>query len=234
MYDSVTVSEIPHDAAAVAGYVNGHYQTFPTLQTNFPHAHLLSIAVTADADAECLDVERGDARPEQTPAWVKRQIARGVHRPVVYSAVSEMHLVLAALEQHGVKRSDVRVWTAHYTGKPHRCTVECGFDFAGTADATQYTDRALARNLDASLCAANFFTVPKPAAKPKPKKGKLPTPPNVVEHEFKVTGLALTKAQKARRAALADWAQNRLAAGWSWRRIKATKNWRQYVKLGGE
>lgn len=160
MYDSVTLSAIPGNAAAVAGYVDGYWPTFPDVQKGWPHAHHLSIAVTAKADADCLDVEQGDASPAQAPAWVKRQLRRGVARPVVYSSVSQMPAVLAALKRSHVPRSRVRVWTAHYTGKPHRCTAACGFGFDGVADATQYDNRAFRRNLDVSLCAPGFFTPP--------------------------------------------------------------------------
>lgn len=159
MYDSVTVSEIPAQAAAVAGYVNGSYFTWPEIVRSFPHAHKLSVAVNASHDAECLDVESGDATPDEAPSWVRRQIARGVKRPVVYCSTSTAPAVLAQLASHGVARSAIRLWTAHYTGKPHRCTTVCGNGFHGSADATQYTNRALGRNLDASLCAPDFFDV---------------------------------------------------------------------------
>ncbi len=156
MYDSVNLSQVPANAVAVAGYVNGQWPTFPTLKTRFPHARRLSIAVTADADADALDVEKGDATPEQAAAWVKRQSARGLKRPVVYCSVSDAQSVLDTLARAGVQRSAVRLWTAHYTFQPHRCGPQCGFGLTTQADATQYTDKALGRNLDASLCAPRF------------------------------------------------------------------------------
>jgi hypothetical protein len=156
MYDSVDVKQIPVAAKAVAGYVNGHWPTFASLMARFPNAYRLSIAVNASTDAECLDIENGDATPAQAPAWVKRQLQRGTKRPVVYSSVSQMPAVLSALTTAGIKRSDVRVWTAHYTGKAHVCTAACGY---GTidADATQYDNHAFGKNLDASLCKPDFF-----------------------------------------------------------------------------
>lgn len=168
MYDSVNIAEIPADAKAVAGYVNGRWPTYPKLAKRWPNAERLSIAVSAAADADCLDVERYDATPEQAPAWVKRQQARGVHRPAVYSSVSEMAQVQAALTRAGIKRREVRLFTAHYNGKPHLCTAACGFGFTGRADATQYTDKALGRSLDASYCAPSFFAEAAPKAAPKP------------------------------------------------------------------
>lgn len=157
MYDSTDVGQIPARAAAVAGYVNGRWPTFPTLAVSHPHAHRLSIAVTASADAECLDVEKGDARPDEAAAWVKRQHARGIQRPVVYCNLSTAPAVLVALGFAQIERHHFRLWTAHYTGKPHRCTEKCGLGFRDEADATQYYDRAMGRSLDVSLCRPGFF-----------------------------------------------------------------------------
>lgn len=157
MYDSVTVSEIPQDAKAVAGYVNGKWPTYPTLVRDFPHAHKVSIAVTSHADADCLDVEAGDASVADAPAWVKRQLARGVARPIVYTSVSQASALQRALTKAGISRRQYRLWTAHYTFVPHRCDSRCGFGFTDVADATQYHDHALSRNLDASLCSPAFF-----------------------------------------------------------------------------
>lgn len=158
MYDSVDLRQIPSGAAAVAGYVGGHWPTFGTLAAEWPNStHKLSIAVNASEDAECLDVERGDASIDQAAAWVKRQHARGIKKPVVYTSVSQASLLLRALGRAGITRSQVRLWTAHYTFKAHRCSAVCGFGFASRADATQYTDHALGRNLDASLCSPTFF-----------------------------------------------------------------------------
>jgi hypothetical protein len=159
MFDSVDVSRIPRSAPAVAGYVNGHWPTFDQLARSFPHAHRLSIAVTANADAECLDVEAGDARIDQAPAWVKRQHSRGVHRPVVYTSVSMAARLMETLARAGVPRSAYRLWTAHYTGRPHRCTKKCGFGMSGKADATQFTNHP-GRNLDESRVSPTFFDGP--------------------------------------------------------------------------
>lgn len=148
MYDSVTVNEIPSGAQAVAGYVGGSFPTFNSLLRDFPHAKHLSIAVTSHEDADCLDIETGDSTPALAPGWVRRQHARGVKRPVVYANTSTMPAVLQALTEAGIHRSEYRVWTAHYTGAPH---IEFG------SDATQYDDKALGRNLDASLCIPTFF-----------------------------------------------------------------------------
>jgi hypothetical protein len=63
---------------------------------------------------------------------------------------------MAALGSAGIKRPEYRAWVAHYTNVAH---LEPG------SNATQWTDKALARNLDESLCDPNFFVDP-PAPKP--------------------------------------------------------------------
>ena len=148
MYDSVDIGTVPGFAQAVAGYVGGNWPTYDGLVKRFPKAHHLSIAVNAGEDAECLDIETGDATPADAPNWVRRQHARGIKRPVVYANASTMPSVLNALSAARIGRNEYRVWTAHYTYRAH---IEPG------SDATQYTDKALGRNLDASLCSPTFF-----------------------------------------------------------------------------
>lgn len=166
MFDSITVATIPPGPHAVAGYVGGKWPTYNELVKTFPNARHLSIAVNASEDAECLDIENGDATPVQAPAWVKRQQARGVLRPVLYASISSMAAVHASLSADKIVRANVRLWTAHYTQVPHVCAPTCGFQFQTTADATQWTDRALGRNLDESLCVDTFFPAPAPPPPP--------------------------------------------------------------------
>lgn len=158
MFDSIEVAQIPASAPAVAGYVGGKWPTYLELQTHFPKAQKLSIAVSAAEDAQCLDIEAGDATPGEAPAWVRRQFDRGVKRPVLYTSASQMDLVVSVLRAAGISRSQVRLWSAHYTFTPHLCGPHsCGLLHSTTADATQWTDNALGRNLDQSLVVAGFF-----------------------------------------------------------------------------
>lgn len=157
MFDSVVVTALPRDAAAVAGYVNGYYRTWPDVKRLFPNAKKLSIAVTSLANADCLDVEPGNASPADAPGWVKRQQKRGVKRPAVYCALSAAREVLAEIQKAGIKREEVRLWTAHYTHTAHLCGPSCGFGLNTTADATQFTDHSGGRTLDESLCRHDFI-----------------------------------------------------------------------------
>ncbi len=150
MFDSVDLAQFPPNPPAVAGYVGGYWPTYAALVRKFPKARHLSIAVNAGEDAECLDVETGDATPAQAPAWVRRQLSRGVKRPVVYANLSTMPAVVAALTGAGIARASVRLWVAQYA-QPAVAHIPAG------CDACQWTDRAFGRNLDQSLLHPSFF-----------------------------------------------------------------------------
>jgi hypothetical protein len=162
MFDSINLSQIPAEAVAAAGYANGSWATWPALQQRLPHAHLLSITVSAAADADCLDVEKGDATPGQATGWLKRQAARKAYRPVIYANASTMPGLLSALAASGISRSSVRLWSAHYDG-PHICgPATCRYPGVPACDGTQWTPNALGRNLDESLLLDDFFATPEP------------------------------------------------------------------------
>src|SRR5690242_10317159 len=121
MFDSVTASALPAGDFAYAGYVNGRFANIPQIRARFPGSDILSIAVFASADADCLDIEQGDATPAEAAGWVVRQLARGAARPCLYASVSTMNQVVAAMHAAGVPRSQLRLWSAHYTFRPHIC-----------------------------------------------------------------------------------------------------------------
>lgn len=157
MYDSVNISQLPKDAQAYAGYVNGHWPTYTGLKAKFPLANILSIAVTAAADAECLDIETGDAINGQAPGWVKRQLARGVKRPVLYTSVSNVNALVHILAMAGYTGDDVRIWSAHYGAGEHICGPTTCKQTMIDCDGTQWTDMSHGINLDQSLLNDDFF-----------------------------------------------------------------------------
>lgn len=154
MYDAISVANLPRDAAAVAGYVGGYWPTWKDVVRSFPQAKRLSIAVNRHEDAMCLDIESGDASIWQAPVWVRRQQSLGVKRPVLYTSVSQVPGLLSELKRNGIGRGEVRLFTAHYTGRPHRCSPLCHFGFWGRADATQFHNTP---KYDVSLCAPDFL-----------------------------------------------------------------------------
>ena len=168
MADSVTPANLPLKGYdAYAGYTSGLFPTFPVLREMLAGlgVHLLSIAIDAAHDADCLDVENGDATNAQAPGWVMRQQKRGEQRPVVYTSASNAAALIETLRSHGIARSQVRLWSAHYGHGKHICGPgHCQYP---QADGTQWTDSAPGNGgskIDESLLAAGFFgTAPKPA-----------------------------------------------------------------------
>lgn len=167
MFDATDVGQIPAGPAAVAGYVDGRWVTAPVLAHRFPHARLLTIATSPAHDADCLDIEGGDAAPADAAGWFTRQRGRGAARPCLYASVGLMQAeVIPVLQAASIERPLVRLWTAHYAGL-HVCAHDTCGELSIPADGTQWTDFAFGRPVDQSLLLADFFDTP-PAPKPDP------------------------------------------------------------------
>jgi hypothetical protein len=166
MLDSVTPANLPPGADAYAAYVDGRFANLAEVKAQHPHAHILPIAVFAQHDADACDCEAGDLMPWQVGPWVKRQLARGAWRPVVYASVSVMPAVLADLLTAGLHRPQVRLWSAHYGDGKHICgPASCGFPGVPPCDGTQWTDAAKGTGtsrIDESVLLPGFFTPPHP------------------------------------------------------------------------
>lgn len=157
MFDAVSYEHIPNDASIVAGYVNGIWPTYPDIVARFPHAHHVSIAVTAEVVADVLDVEKGDATPADVPLWVKEM--RNLRRkPIVYMNHSTLPAVQAECEKATL--AEPFFFVADWTNKPHLVPGSIGTQWAdGTV---QYP--GLARYTDTSLISPNWpgLSVPAP------------------------------------------------------------------------
>lgn len=157
MFDAISVAELPAGSGyAYAGYVDGRWPTYPAIRQRFPKSPVLSIAIAASADADCLDVETGDATPSQAASWVLRQLQKKVWRPCLYANVSTMAAVIASVRAAGISISTLRLWSAHYDGE-HICGPASCKQLAVAVDGTQWTDMSLDRNLDQSLLSDSFF-----------------------------------------------------------------------------
>jgi hypothetical protein len=158
LYDSVTEDQIPSDAKYIAAYVDGGYANYARVRLLFPSALVMSITITAAIDADCLDVELGDALPDSVVPWVARQHARGITRPVVYANAYTMKTsVIPLLESAGITQSQVRLWSAHYGTGEHICGPDTCTAVSLSVDGTQWTENAMGRNLDQSTLLPSFF-----------------------------------------------------------------------------
>jgi hypothetical protein len=173
MFDAVSIEHIPGDATIVAGYVNGYWPTYNDLCARFPHAHHVSIAVTSGVVADVLDVERGDATPQDAPLWVSQMRALG-RKPVVYCSVAMWPSVQAECAKSGV--AEPFWWAADWTNRAHLHPGSVATQWAdGT---TQYPGLAL--YTDTSMVSPNFpgIYVPEPTVQQlaKVKLVGLPNP----------------------------------------------------------
>jgi hypothetical protein len=166
---------------AVAAYGNGKYDNFKTAKKQFPDAHVIEVDVSGEGIGNCGDFEPGDMAYSSAGKWAKDRIAAGVHRPIIYFSASNWGEIMKSLKAAGLSRKDVRIWTAHYTGKEHLCSPACkNLGVTGKADATQWGSPQAAgtlpapyagRNIDVSKTAPGFFAG-KAGAKPKAAKAK--------------------------------------------------------------
>lgn len=118
MYDGVNsdAAVIPTSAQLVAGYVDGFYAWTALDWARFPYAVHVQIAVHSTTDAgNVLDVEVGDATPEQAVNWVLTRRAAGMD-PTVYCNMSTWAAVEAAFDTHDVPQP--HYWVAQYDGNP--------------------------------------------------------------------------------------------------------------------
>ena len=158
MFDAIDASALPSGSGyAYAGYVDGEWPTYEAVKARFPGTSVLSIAVSSADDADCLDIETGDATPDSAAAWVLRQVQRKAWRPCLYASVSVMPAVIAGLRAAGTDPAMLRLWTAHYGEGEHICGPSSCKLLTIPADGTQWTDTALGRNLDQSLLDDGFF-----------------------------------------------------------------------------
>lgn len=155
MYDSTTPEVIPESPHAVLAYINGDFANYDYCKKRFPHARILRCSVVGMVAADLYDIEKGDYEAAQVPELYKIAKDAGIWRPGFYAQLSGvMPEVKAELNKvAGITRQDVRLHVAYYNGTP---------DLPEGYDAHQFTNHALGRNLDESICADNFFQPVKP------------------------------------------------------------------------
>jgi hypothetical protein len=174
MYDSISLSALPANPFAQAGYTSGYWPTYLPMRQAWPKAHTISVAISASHHADCLDVEPGDASPSEVPGWIAAVRAdpgmpAGVRaRPCIYSSLypweTQIDPILAA---HHIALSSIFRWDADFTYTDH---LDAGFD------ATQWTDKCLGRNLDCSRVTLSFLSIAQPPYVLAPAKPPGPSP----------------------------------------------------------
>ena len=160
MLDELAARLTP-DADAYLAYTDGEWPTLAAVRARFPHSRILAMSVFPQDLAEGYDGEPGDITPAQMPGCVKRSLAAGIWRPVVYASASNMPGYLDALGAAGLRRGQVRVLTAHYAGYRHVCGPgTCNYPGVPACDGTQWTDQAPGAGgsrIDESVLLPGFF-----------------------------------------------------------------------------
>jgi hypothetical protein len=114
MYDSTNPNDIPTNVQLVAGYVSGPYAWPASAWARFSGIPQVRIATQAAHNVgNCLDVERGDATPEQAPGWVMRRRAAGVDPTVYCNELNSWPAVRAAFRAQGVP--EPHYWVSRYS-----------------------------------------------------------------------------------------------------------------------
>jgi hypothetical protein len=172
------------DVEAVAAYGNGRFANFKAAKKEFPKTHVLEIDVNGQGIGNAGDFEAGDMAFSHAGAWAKERLEAGVHKPVIYFSASNWQAVMNSLQAAGVSRKDVRIWTAHYTGRAHLCSPACkNLGITGRADATQWGSTQASgtlpspyagRNVDVSKTAPKFFAGASMSPSPRSTAKKRP------------------------------------------------------------
>jgi hypothetical protein len=101
MFDSTNPFDIPAQADMVAGYVDGAFAWPAGGWERFAHVPCVRIATSSlTNDGHVLDVEAGDATPEQAVQWVRMRRASGAH-PTIYCAFDSWSTVARAFTAAG-------------------------------------------------------------------------------------------------------------------------------------
>lgn len=165
LYDSVSAANEPDGPNDFgAGYGDGLYDNWAQVQARFGPRAVLEVCVNPrDQVGNCLDVENGDARPEDAPGWTLRARNRGVKAVWNYCNYSTWPQVICAYLDQGMRLPD-RWWIAEYNGRPHlpQVTVR-GVTY--TADACQYTG-GMTASYDTSCFRTGAFTTAPPSTAP--------------------------------------------------------------------
>ena len=117
MYDSTRARDIPPSADLVAGYVDGRYAWSAADWARWPVSKHVAITISAwHHNAIVLDVEPGDATPEQCNGWLTAIPAATGWIPTLYGNRPALDRARHLAE---LVKLEVDYWLADWTGTPH-------------------------------------------------------------------------------------------------------------------
>lgn len=173
LYDSTTAADIPADAPAVAGYVDGAFANYHELLAAHPGKPVVGITVLGSflPGTRVADVESGDLTPVSGAAWCRQMLTVG-KRPTLYYSRTLGAAVRDALVADGLNPADVDYWPADWTGGPHLLPGSVATQYANPATSGGHYDLSVATE---AWLAGSIAPGPTPIP-PGPGPGPTPTP----------------------------------------------------------
>lgn len=112
MYDSVHPDNIPADAVAVAGYIDGRVSQWPQAGWDkWAHLPALHISVLADPSADTFDIEDGNASAADVAQAVAQRLVAGKWS-VIYTSRDNVPAVQRALAVKSIRLQNAGAWPA--------------------------------------------------------------------------------------------------------------------------
>lgn len=126
MFDAVNPDNIPADAPAVAGYMDGAVSEWPANAWDKWHVPMLRITVLANDNGQAFDNEQGDAPASEIASAVSAKIERE-EWAVVYTSRDNYSTIVGTLASKGLRFADasqwpkpgVYLWAADWTNVAH-------------------------------------------------------------------------------------------------------------------
>lgn len=155
-----------NDPKVIGSYGNGRYANTTIAKEALPNRTHVQYDVNGALPAmDILDIENFDAVPSQAHGWSRAHQEIKVNRPLfgpfLYCSASVTSQVVSDMLDHGWRRSQFGIQSAHYGPHPHICGPgTCGFP---QADATQHNDHGPHNeNVDLNLWTEHCFTAKAP------------------------------------------------------------------------
>lgn len=124
--DAVPISQLFPAAKVVAGYANGSFEWVEGQWALFPNAQHVVISVFAQHNyGDVLDVESGDASPNQTEGWITMRKQAGLAMPTIYCDRFTLPQIRSGTG-HWIAGLDYDIWVADFTGQPHQVLSDVG------------------------------------------------------------------------------------------------------------
>jgi hypothetical protein len=163
MRDSTRAGLIPPSTPVVAGYADGLYAWSAADWALFPNAVKLSIAVHPEHAGDILDVERGDATPEDIPGWADRFSRPPRRAPTVYCSRSAW---LECQKAAGLRRIDWWISTLDGTTSVVGAVAVQFADFGGFDESVILEPSWVGMGADQNGGDLVLYLLPGPAANP--------------------------------------------------------------------